>query len=122
MEVKLNGDYLTINILDVLGNLSPTQEQQLIEQLSCSDAVITHVMNQVLTGWTENGYHGTEHCSMVSTIEHPTALEQSRWLIVNKADDMHTRLIDSLKRDVINADKMKQEYMDKYFELYHRVG
>lgn len=122
MDIKLEGDYLSINILDVLHNLSAQQEQQLIEQLSCSDTVIKHVMDQVLTGSTGGGYSGLVHCSGSYTISNPTALEQARWDIVDKVDDVTRTLIDDMKRTVINSEKLKQEYMDKYFELYHRVS
>ncbi len=50
IEAKLINDDLTINIVDLLCSLSGDQEQQLIEQLSCSETIIKHVSDQIITG------------------------------------------------------------------------
>lgn len=122
MDIKLDGDYLKINILDVLSGLSPDQEQELIENLSCSDTVIQHVMEQVLEGMTSNGYSGLEHCSSLSTITNPTAIEQARLDIISKQETVVTEMFNKLKSEVVRVNKVKDDYMNKYFDLYHKRG
>ena len=55
-----NNVIFTVNYHDMMEALSNEQKIELVESLSCEDAVIKHVMDQVIEGWTENGHHGSK--------------------------------------------------------------
>lgn len=63
MEMKLNEDgtlSFNVDIYDFLDSLSDEKSIELAESLSCQDAVIKHVTDQLFDGYTENGCHGSK--------------------------------------------------------------
>ena len=116
MEVILTGANLTINIIDLLNSLSHEQEQQLIESLSCSDAVIKHVADQIAHGSTENGCSGWESGSGSAT----TPLSIAICECAKSSSKLAKKEIESLERNLALAEKSKQSYMDKFYELRNK--
>ena len=116
IEAKLNNDDLTINVVDLLGSLTGEQSLQLIEQLSCSESVIKHVADQLLEGWTENGYHG----SISSGLTPSTEICAARDKIAKGAGDIfHKRMLE-LEGLVKSAESLTQAGWDAYHKIAHR--
>lgn len=114
---KLEGDDLKINIVDLLCSLSGEQEQQLIEQLSCSESVIKHVADQIIHGCTSEGYSGfigsANNCS--------TSLDIAVRAISKASGDIAAKEISSLERSLKSSEETKNEFMQKYYDLKNGV-
>ena len=116
IETKLIDDNLTINIVDILTSLSEQQEQQLIEQLSCSEAIIKHVSDQIIHHLTENGFSG--YVSGGAGVS--TSLDSAVRNIAKANSEIARREIESLERNLAASDKIKDEFMTKYYDLVNK--
>ncbi len=116
MNIELNGDNLTINIIDLLSSLSHEQEQQLIESLSCSDSVIKHVADQIAHGSTENGHSGWESGSATATTPLSIAIREC----AKSSSDLAKKEIESLERNLKSAADGERLYMDKFYALRNK--
>ena len=116
MNITLIDDTLSINVIDLLSSLSHEQEQELIEKLSCSDAVIKHVADQISQGSTENGHSGWESCGGVAT----TPLSIAIRTCAKSSSELARKEIENLERNLASAEKQKQSYMDKFYELRNK--
>ena len=58
IQTTINNDKIQIDLYDFIEAIPDETKLELIENLSCEDAVIKHVMDQVLCDGTENGYAG----------------------------------------------------------------
>jgi hypothetical protein len=113
---KMKGDEACINIFDLIHEYLPEERhQELAESLSCSDVVIDAVVDQILGGWTENGFCGAS----TSEVEPKTPLDIARRKIAKGANEASKNEIERLERSLAFMEKTKNEYMNKYFELYH---
>lgn len=114
---KLDGDEAKINIYDLLHDGLPDErKQELAESLTCADYVIKAVADQILEGWTENGFHGGEICSVDSGSLSP--LQKARLRVADGAGEQARKEIERLQSQLKNEVRLKNEYMDKYLELY----
>ena len=113
IEAKLTDDNLTINIVDILSSLSGEQEQQLIEQLSCSELIIKHVSDQIIHGLTDGGYSG--YISGGAGVS--TALDGAIRMVALSSGDLAQKEITALERNLLSAEKLRDEYMNKYYDL-----
>ncbi len=116
IEAKLTGDNLTINIVDILSSLSGEQEQQLIEQLSCSDTIIKHVADQIINGLTDGGYGGWTSCDANVS----TALDNATRLVAQSSSKIAEKEISALERTLNSAQKSRDEFMTKYYDLVNK--
>ncbi len=80
----------------LLNNLDQGQAGELIESMSCADAVIDHVMDQIFDGFTISGYHGSMTCG--GSVYKPTGgLDAARERIANGASDLAEKEIGNLR-------------------------
>lgn len=105
---------LSINIFDLLHELPENRHVELAESISCTNTIITHVMDQVLEGCTENGFSG----SWSTTYNEP--LQKYRMQIAKQATDVAKSQIEELERRLVAMEKSRDEYSDLYFKLYHK--
>jgi hypothetical protein len=115
MNAKLNKGQLTIDISELLDSLSDEDKIELIETLACQDAIIKHVADQILTGWTENCYSGGTSYA----VEGHAPLDLARKRVIELAPEVAREEIERLKRFAKNQEEDAKKYMDKYFKLYH---
>lgn len=114
--MKINKDgQLEIDICSLLDSLSAEDKLQFIETLSCEDAIIKHVADQIFDGFTENVYCGREGF----LIEPQTPLMIARERVVKFADETAQKEIDRLKRFAKNQEEQAKKYSDLYWELYY---
>lgn len=112
--MKINEDgKLVIDIEDIFDNLPSDSITELIERLSCSEQVIKYVADQLLEGWTENGYHGSIGRCLVPSTE----LEIARGKIEKGAGDIATKRIAELESLVKSAESSTQAAWDAYHKL-----
>jgi hypothetical protein len=92
----------------------PNNEKvELIETLSCDDAIIKHVTDQIFDGFTTNIYSGSEGF----TIEPRTPLELARARVIKHASEVAQKEVERLKRIARNQEEQAKKYEDMYFEL-----
>tara|TARA_R110000782_G_scaffold117945_2_gene208353 strand:- start:311 stop:676 length:366 start_codon:yes stop_codon:yes gene_type:complete len=113
IETKLINDDLTINIVDLLGSLSGEQEQQLIEQLSCSDTIIKHVSDQIINGVTDGGFSGFISCDASTS----TALDLAIRSVAKNSAENARKEIESLEKNLLRSNQRADEYVTKYYDL-----
>lgn len=69
-QVKLVGNTIQLEIFDVLHEaITSEQRQELIESLTCHNEVINHVVEQLVDGYTYNGYAGSWSSSRNTAIQ-----------------------------------------------------
>lgn len=105
---------LSINIFDLIHQLPESRHIELAESISCSNVIITHVMDQVLKGCTENGFSG------VWSTSYNEPLQKYRMQIAKQSTDVAKSQIEDLERRLEAMEKSRDEYSDKYFKLYHK--
>jgi len=63
MTAKITNGSIEIDICGLLDLLDDESKLKFIESLACDSAVVKHVTDQILTGWTESGYSGGRFCT-----------------------------------------------------------
>ncbi|MFM8295536.1 MAG: hypothetical protein ACKN9E_13445 [Microcystaceae cyanobacterium] len=58
MKTSYKDGKLCLNLVDLISAMSDEEQLNLVESLACHEAVIKFVMQQVIEGWTTNGYRG----------------------------------------------------------------
>ena len=111
MSMNINSEgKLVIEVQDIFDALSHDATLELIESLSCSEIVIKHVADQLLEGWTENGYHG----SICSGLTPSTQINGARDKIAKGANDIATKRIAELERMVALEKEATKTAWDSY--------
>ncbi len=70
MNATIIDGKLAVGLTDIFDEISDAHKCELVETLSCQCAVIKHVIDQVIEGWTEGGYHGVTSCTPSATPTH----------------------------------------------------
>ena len=112
MKVNSKGK-IEIDAQDIFDNLPRDSVLELIESLSCSELVIKHVADQLLEGWTENGYHGSKCTGLTPSTE----INIARDKIAKGADDIAKDRIAELERLVKAAEDLTNAGWDAYHKL-----
>ncbi len=116
--ITLNSDrQIVIELSWLLSALTDEQKRELVDSLSCEDAIIQDVAAQLLDGWTEQGSHGRKSCGADSEPFSP--LDKARRMLAMRAGDVALKEIEGLKRALCWAKANEQRYMDAYFACYH---
>src|SRR3990167_7060633 len=105
MKIKTENGNMIFNIADLLDELTGDAHLELIESLSCQEAVIKHVSDQLITGYTENGWSGAKGCS-----ETPhTALDKAIRAIAENSGEIAKREIENL----VSLIKSKEKFLSE---------
>jgi hypothetical protein len=91
---------------------TPEDRKHLIQSLSCAGDIITHVIDQLLSGCTEDGYSGWES-SMCST-----PLEKGRKRISEEYDYASARTIRDLEFKITLLEKELKHYKETHYDRY----
>lgn len=105
---------LKLNIVDMLDSLSNECKLELIESLSCDDAVIKHVMDQVFEGCTENGYHGSISCT---ALDSNNEIDKARVKAASMASHMARKEMKRLRKDAEFSRKRSDAGWNEYHKL-----
>jgi hypothetical protein len=80
-----------------LDSLPAEEKLSFIETLACDDAVIKHVADQLLDGWTESGQHGGLLCTASPDPQEGNALDFQRRRIARRADAVAAKELQRLE-------------------------
>ena len=121
MNAKINKEgKVEFHISDLIDSLEPQSKLEFIESLSCEKEIITHVMDQVLEGYTENSYCGD---SYDSGPELKSTLGQARARITSaKIDELKDREIERLQGKLAWEIEQKEEYSNWAWKMFHAWG
>lgn len=109
MTLKFNKENkLEFDICDLLDSVSAESKVELIESLSCDEAILKHVVDQILDGWTENAYHGSEACTVESKPRY--SLDFARREISKRAGEVAKTVVESLEKSLAAAERRIREY------------
>lgn len=83
------------SVTALLDLLTPEQQLEAIESLSCYDAVIKHVADQILDlyGMTDNGYCGSMRCGYSALKGEGTPLDKARYAVAMSAPRMACEML-----------------------------
>ena len=113
MKVDKDGK-LVIDVQDIFDNLPEHSVLELIENLSCSEVVIKHVADQLLEGWTENGYCGSMD---INSLTPSTQISIARDKIAKGAGSIAKNRMLELELAAKSAERLTQAGWDAYHKL-----
>lgn len=100
---------LEINLYEVLhDSIAGEQRENLIQSLSCADEIIGHVAEQLIDGYTYNGFSGTWATSR------NTALQQARQRIAENSDYAVKRTIQDMENEIKSLKDDIEYYRKNY--------
>lgn len=106
MKAKFESGKISIDFTDVLCSMSADEKRELIESLSCDEAVVAFVGQQIIDKWTESGFYSGVSC--VATAEAYGGLDKV-WRDVAKASgEVAKREIERLE-DALRFEKKQTE-------------
>ena len=113
MKVKIENSKIIFDAIELLKELSGEEQIGLIESLSCQDAVIKHVADQIIHRCTDNGYYGYSGCS-----ETPhTPLDVAKRFVAEHSGEVAKREI----RHLENLVKLKEKSLSEAWEKIHKL-
>ena len=90
-----------------------------LQSLSCHESVFVHVADQIISGCTENGYHGNIG-EVQSTPK--TSLQRAVRQIAKNSSAIADEQIAELERKLKELEKSNEEWRNKYYDIYHKEG
>lgn len=99
----------------IIALMSESQKVELIESLSCEDAVIKHVIDQVthLHGCTENGFSGSHTCSAAAYAGGGSELDKAKFIIAKSSGSLAREMISAQARQIELLIKQNDELTKK---------
>lgn len=120
MEMKLNEDgtlSFNVDIYEFLDSLSDEKSIELAESLSCQNAVIKHVTDQLFDGYTENGCHGSKVYGDLPT----TQLELSQEKVRKLGNRLLIKEVERLRRRLEDKNNHYESGWNEYHKLNNRL-
>lgn len=87
--------------------LAGEHRSEVLESLSCHEEVLTHVCDQLLSRWTEKGYHGST--TGAAPAECFTALDKARRRLAEGAEDFRSEYCRQLVAKLQRLDERLKE-------------
>lgn len=112
-------NYLAIELTEpneLLELMSEDDKLHFMQSLSSHEIIIKHVADQIINGYTEDGYSGSY--SGVESQPH-TALQTAVRDISINSDEIARKEIEILQKALAAAEIARDEYSNKYWDLYH---
>lgn len=118
MTLKYNKDgKLEFDLHSLLECAKDQTKIELIESLACDDAIIKHVTDQILGGWTENMFCGASECGQSDTPYF--ALDKARREIAKRSSEVAKETIENLEKTIARQKQELAEYHEKESKRRH---
>lgn len=120
MTLSYNKDYkLEFDFHELLRLVKDEEKVRLIEDLSCDEAIIKHVADQILDGFTENIYSGAEECG---ASHNPfCALDKARREISKRSSQIAKMEIEKLEKALKQTKDELYQLREKIYNAKHRI-
>jgi hypothetical protein len=116
MNVNYKDGKVSFDLQDLLQSISDPDKLELVESLSCEDAVIYHVASQIIHKWTENGYSGGTAWPASSTPY--TGLDWAWREVAKLSGEIAAREIKRLESALKYREEEIKELQSKILELH----
>jgi hypothetical protein len=114
MKVKYTEGILSLELVDVIHEMTEEEQLLLVESLACQSSIIEFVGQQITKGYTENGFHGGRYWGSPDA---STALDKVIREIANKSGEIAEKEIKRLC-DLVNFhEKQTKKEHEKLFNL-----
>lgn len=118
MTLKYNKDgKLEFELHSLLECAKDQTKIELIESLACDDAIIKHVVDQILDGWTENCFCGASSCEQTDTAHY--GLDYARRQIAKRSSEVTKNTIEELEKTIARQKQELAEYYEKESRRRH---
>lgn len=108
---ELNEGKVIIDVNYLIDAMSDQAKLDLVERLAVEDAVIKHVVDQLVEGLTENCYGGSRLCG--SSVEPSLPLDIAHRRIAEASGDIANAEIESLKRELASTtERLRSAYAE----------
>ena len=115
MNIKYNKEgKLEFELHDLLSCAKDETRIELIESLSCDEAVLKHVVDQILDGWTESMFSGASSFDHDSTTRY--GLDIARREISKRSSEVAAKTIEDLEKTIARLEKESQELREKEWQ------
>ena len=119
MTLEYNKDgKLEFDLHSLLSCIKDESKIELIESLSCDDAIIKHVTDQILDGRTENMFCGASVYEQSDTTYY--ALDKARREISKRSSELAEQTIEGLEKTIARQKQELEEYRQKEYERCSR--
>lgn len=118
MTLTYNKDgKLEFELHDLLPTVKTEDKVKLIEDLSCDEAIIQHVADQILHGWTENYYSGPSEYGASANPYY--ALDKARREISKRSSEIAKETIEKLEKALKEkTDELQKLREEKFYGNY----
>ena len=114
MKVKYIDGELSIDLVDIIHEMTDEEQLLLVGSLSCQSSIIEFVGQQITKGYTENGFYGGRYWGSPDA---STALDKIIREIANKSGEIAEKEIKRLC-DLVNFhEKQTKKEHEKLFAL-----
>ena len=105
--------FISFEFVELLELMSDESKAGIIESLSCEDAIVKHVADQIIDGWTENYCSGGRIVGEPTPVGEGTPLDRACRRIAKSSDKIARkeigRLEDALERERERSRKVSAE-------------
>ena len=98
MSVQYEEGKIRFHLADLLRWVPAEDRVALIEELSCEDAIIKHVADQIIDRWTENWSCGGSVCTMPADASRGCPLDEAWRRVAKASGDVAKEEIEKLER------------------------
>lgn len=118
MEATILDGKFVINIHDLLSTISKEQRLELIQHFAVVSEVIDEVANQIIDGYTSEGWHGSTGYG--GNPDAKFGLDGARMRIAKASGDIAAKEIERLGDALKRAEAAQNKGWDAYHELMNR--
>lgn len=120
MTLTYNKDgKLEFDLYSLLQCVSKESRVELIESLSCDEAVIQHVTDQILGGWTEHCFCGAMECG--ASPSPYNSLDKARREISKRSSEIAKEEIEKLEKALKQTNDELQKLREEIYCANHRI-
>lgn len=112
MRLELKDGNIVINTHDLLENMPADSLVELIQSLACQEAVVKHVADQIIDGWTDDGYYAAR--SVAKSEEPNTALDTAIRRIAENSSEVARKEISEMGETIKS---LKNQLCDSWNEI-----
>lgn len=120
MKVEYKAGNIIMDLHDLLRFVSPETKQEMIESLACDDDIIRHVVEQIISGWTENMYCGGSACTPSANPLLP--LDKARRDIAKHSGEIAKAEIEKLENTLASSMKLNNELYGEIHDLRNSLN
>lgn len=120
MELKMEDGHLQIPVdgfISMISRLPDNERKEFMKHLACDDQVIKDVAEQILTGWTEDGWHGPKtidaQADTVNKFAH--SIDRAAREVAKRSGEVAKREIERLEKALAESEERRNELEQRIY-------